>query len=709
MPMNREKRTVYRVQGFTCSGCAATFEKNVKALPGVTDAQVNFGASKVTVYGEATVAELEKAGAFEGLRIFPESQADMPEQTPWTRNPAVIRTAVAGVLLAAGWIVQLQSGEAHPAAVALYLASIVAGGYLLFSKGLRNLVKFQFDIHTLMTIAILGAAAIGDWGEGATVVILFAVSESLESYSMEKARRSIRSLMQLAPRVATIRTGDMERTVDVQDVCVGDLMIVRPGEKIALDGRVVKGSSAVNQAPITGESVSVHKQAGDEVYAGTLNEEGVLEVLVTKTARDTTIAKIIHLVEEAQAERAPAQAFIDRFAKWYTPMIIGLALGIALLPPLVTGGAWYEWLYRALAVLVVGCPCALVISTPVAVVTAIGTAARNGVLIKGGIHLETVGRVRAIAFDKTGTLTEGNPSVTDMELLSPLDEWQVWNIAVALEGLSRHPLAQAIVRKAKEKGIDGSGREVEDFVSLTGKGVQGRIDGTLYRMGSPALWQDGTYDKLDEDVEQRIREWREEGKTVVLLGTEQEVLAMFALADKARESAKEVIRRLRRLGIQSTVMLTGDHIKTARAVGRNLQVDDVQADLLPEEKLDWIKRLKDRFGFVAMVGDGVNDAPALAAASVGIAMGGAGSDTALETADIALMGDDLRKLPYTVKLSRKALAIIRENIALSLGLKAAALLLMVPGWLTLWLAVVADMGATLIVTGNALRLLRVKE
>lgn len=564
-------------------------------------------------------------------------------------------------------------------------------------------------MKTLMTIAVIGAAFIGEWGEGATVVILFAISEALESYSMDKARQSIRLLMDIAPNEALIRRGNKEFTVEVDDIQVGDIMIVKPGQKIAMDGIVVKGLSAVNQAAITGESVPVTKAIDDEVFAGTLNGEGLLEVKVTKHVDDTTISKIIHLVEEAQAERAPSQAFVDRFAKYYTPIIMLIALGVAVIPPLFFGEDWDKWIYQGLAALVVGCPCALVISTPVAIVTAIGNAARHGVLIKGGIHLEEMGAIKAIAFDKTGTLTEGIPVVTDYLPLDHTDANEVLAIIAALEKSSQHPLASAIMKKAEQEKLPYQELEIEDFTSITGKGIKGRVKGWTYFVGSPNLFDEILMDGIPSNIKNTITDLQNKGKTVMVVGTETEILALLAVADEVRGNSKSVIKKLHSLGIHETVMLTGDNTGTANAIGNEVGVSNIKAELLPQDKLAFIKELRNKYNRVAMVGDGVNDAPALAASTVGIAMGGAGTDTALETADIALMADDLGKLPFTLKLSRKALTIIKQNITFSLGIKLIALLLVIPGWLTLWIAIFADMGATLIVTLNGLRLLRVKD
>ncbi|KIQ94130.1 putative cadmium-transporting ATPase [Anoxybacillus thermarum] len=705
--LSKSEAKTYRVQGFTCANCAAKFENNVKSLPGVQDAKVNFGASKITVWGTTTIEELEKAGAFENLKVR-EDKEKAVKREPFWKQKENIKVYISAVLLVISWFLGKQYGEEHIFATIGYAAAILIGGYSLFIKGFKNLVRLNFDMNTLMTVAILGAAAIGEWGEGATVVILFAISEALERYSMDKARQSIESLMDIAPKEALIRRGNEEMMVPVDDIQVGDIMIVKPGQKLAMDGIVIKGTSTLNQAAITGESVPVTKTVGDEVFAGTLNEEGLLEVKVTKRVEDTTLSKIIHLVEEAQAERAPSQAFVDRFAKYYTPAIIIFALLLAVIPPLFMGADWSEWIYRGLAVLVVGCPCALVISTPVSIVTAIGNAAKNGVLIKGGIYLEEAGSLKVIAFDKTGTLTKGIPSVTDVVTYNG-NENELMTITAAIEKGSQHPLASAIIRKAEEDGLNFNDLSVEEFQSITGKGVKAKVNNAMYYVGSPGLFEELLPNGIQSEIKEQITTLQTQGKTVMVLGTEKEILALIAVADEIRESSKEVIRKLHQVGIEKTVMLTGDNQRTAEAIGKQVGVSDIKADLLPEDKLNFIKELRDKYRSVAMVGDGVNDAPALAASTVGVAMGGAGTDTALETADIVLMSDDLSKLPYTIKLSRKALAIIKQNITFSLGIKALALLLIVPGWLTLWLAIFADMGATLIVTLNSMRLLKVKE
>lgn len=699
----------YRIQGLSCTNCAAKFENNVRDLEGVEDAKINFGASKISVQGSATIEEIEKAGAFDNLRIRGE-QERVTQKEPFWKQKENIKVVFSVILLLISWILDNRYADGGIMPVIGYAAAIIVGGYSLFVNGLKNLVRLRFDMHTLMTVAIIGAAVLGEWGEGATVVILFAISEALEKYSMDKARKSIESLMNIAPKEALIRRGHHEMMVAVDEIEVGDIMIVKPGQKLAMDGRIMKGASTLNQAAITGESEPVFKTVEGEVFAGTLNGEGLLEVKVTKRVEDTTIAKIIHLVEEAQAEKAPSQAFVDRFAKFYTPAIMLIALAIAVVPPIVMNGDWSEWIYRGLAVLVVGCPCALVISTPIAIVTAIGNAAKHGVLIKGGVHLEETGALKAIAFDKTGTLTKGVPEVTDFKVLSDvLNEQEVLAIAAALESRSQHPLATAILQKAANHDVDYHSVVVEDFTAITGKGIKGKINQEIYYIGKPHLFEEVAGLVFSDDVLNLISGYQNAGKTVMVLGDQMKLLALIAVADEIRESSKEAIRKLHALGIEKTIMLTGDNIGTAKAIGAAAGVHEIEAELLPQDKLTIIKQWKQKYVRVAMIGDGVNDAPALAASTVGIAMGGAGTDTALETADIALMGDDLSKLPYTISLSRKTLKIIKQNITFSLVIKILALLLIAPGWLTLWMAIFADMGATLLVTLNSLRLLRIKE
>ncbi|HBV22334.1 MAG TPA: cadmium-translocating P-type ATPase [Jeotgalicoccus sp.] len=714
--MSEADKTVYRVQGFSCANCAGKFENNVQKLPAVHGAKVNFGASKISVYGTATIDELEQAGAFENLKVTPETKIgvtnqktdDKKEEDPFHKKHSTLLYSI--LLIAFGFISMAVNGNDNILTPLLFIASMLIGGSNMLKTGLINLTKLEFDMRTLMTVAVIGGVLIGEWAEVAIVVVLFAISEALERFSMERARKSISSLMDIVPKEALIKRNGHEQLVHVDDIKVNDIMMVKPGQKIAMDGIITSGHSSVNQSAITGESLPVEKSNNDEVFAGTLNEEGFLEVKITKLIEDTTISKIIHLVEEAQGERAPAQAFVDKFAKYYTPAIMVLALLVAIIPPLFFNADWSTWVYQGLAVLVVGCPCALVISTPISIVSAIGNAAKHGVLIKGGIHLEEMGGLKAIAFDKTGTLTKGVPILTDYEILnSETNKTELISIISALENRSQHPLASAIIKKADSMNADYNNIVINHFSSITGRGIQGDVNNETYYIGSPALFTELNMPDFTKEVHNKVTSLQEQGKTVMLAGTNDKVLALIAVADEVRETSQRVIQKLHEAGIEKTVMLTGDNHSTAAAISKHVGVTDVQSELMPEDKLNVINKLKEKYKHVGMVGDGVNDAPALAASTVGIAMGGAGTDTALETADVALMGDDLRKLPFTVKLSRKTLNIIKANITFAIAIKVLALLLVIPGWLTLWIAILSDMGATILVALNSMRLMRVKD
>lgn len=695
----------YRIEGLSCPNCSAKFEKNVKAISGVTEAHVNFNVGKITVSGQVDISEIEAAGAFENLKISDENQREVSgeKENKLKENWTLI---VALIFIGAALTSQIVSGERATITISLYLVAIIIGGFQLFMEGIRDLFKLNFSMQLLMTIAIIGASIIGQWAEGSVVVILFSISETLEKFSMDKARQSIRSLMNIAPKEALVVRGGKEFSIQVEDILVGDIMLIKPGQKIAMDGEIIKGHSSVNQAAITGESVPVEKKVSDDVFSGTLNEEGILEVRVTKLVKDSTISKIIHLVEEAQEERAPAQAFVDKFAKYYTPAIMLISLLVVVIPPTFFSGDWNTWLYQGLSLLVVGCPCSLVISTPVSIVSAISNAAKNGILIKGGIYLEEVGVLQAIAFDKTGTLTKGKPVVTDYVVIDETKKDSYFEMIASLESFSGHPIASAIMREVAKKELSTNQIVIEDFLSVTGKGIKGTIQNVTYFVGSSKLFEEildqsltfkTTYEKLQR-----------QGKTVLIFGTESEILAIIAVADEVRSTSQKVITQLHEAGIKHTIMLTGDNETTAQTIGQEVGVTEIKGALMPQDKLDCIKSLKNSYQKVAMVGDGVNDAPALAAASIGIAMGGAGTDTALETADVVLMGDGLEKLPFLIRLSRKTSGVIKQNLTLSLAIKLIALLLIVPGWLTLWLAIVADMGATILVTLNGLRLMKIK-
>ncbi len=704
------KQLTYELNGLTCANCAAKFEKNLKELPNVSNASVNFTASKVTIDNHISVDQIEQAGAFDGISVKKTNEStvknDHSNRSFW-KNRQNIEAFIAFLLLVAGIFSHFYLGASHPLTISVLILSATIGGYDLFITGVKHLLAFHFDMKTLMTIAIIGAILIGEWIEGAVVVLLFAISEALEAYSVDKARNSIQTLMDIAPSEATILKNNIPTVLPVEEIQIDDIMIIKPGEKIAMDGVVISGKSTVNQAAITGESMPVAKNITDEVFAGTLNEEGFIEVKVTKVVEDTTLAKIIHLVEDAQTKKAPAQLFVDKFATYYTPTIMVLALLVATVPPLVFSMDWSKWIYLGLATLVVGCPCALIISTPVAIVTAIGNAAKNGVLIKGGIHLEEAGRLKAIAFDKTGTLTIGKPSVTTIVPIGDYSQNEIVEIAMTIEQYSQHPIASAVMAKAQELSLDP--HQGENFQSFTGKGAKVDIHGKSFYIGNERLFAELNKKSVPDYIKEQMHQFEAKGQTVMLVGMKQSIIGIIAVADQIRPTSQSIIKQLYQLGIKKTMMLTGDNETTAGAIANEIHMTNYKANLLPEDKLNVINEFQKDNHRIAMVGDGVNDAPALASATVGIAMGGSGTDTALETADIALMADDLRKLPYTIALSRKALNIIKQNISFSLGLKIIALLLVIPGWLTLWIAIIADVGATLLVVLNSMRLMGFKH
>jgi Zn2+/Cd2+-exporting ATPase len=620
--------------------------------------------------------------------------------TPATRLALV---AASGAAFGAGLLLHAL-GAAQPWVLAAYGASIAAGGIYTGRRALSAARALSLDINVLMLVAVAGAIAIRQWSEAAAVLFLFALAQLLETRSMDRARHAIRALMQLAPSKALVRRGAAETLVGVDDLAVGDTILVRPGEKIAMDGVVLDGTSDVNQAPITGESVPAEKSPGSEVFAGTINGHGALDVRVTKLRRDTAMARIINLVEVAQAQRAPAQAFVERFARYYTPSVLVIAALVAVVPPVALADPFVPWLYRALVLLVISCPCALVISTPVSIVSALASGARHGVLIKGGVHLEQTAAVRAVAFDKTGTLTTGRPEVVEVVPVNGTSAEEIVRLASALESRSEHPLARAIHRHARAKGLAGNG--AERFRALPGLGAEARVGESTITVGSHRLFDERGM--CSPAVEARLKELAAGGRTPVLVARDRTAIGIIALADATRTSGAESVRRLRRDGIERVVLLTGDSAETARAVAAELGVDEFRAELLPADKVDAVADLRRRYGHVAMVGDGVNDAPALAAADVGVAMGAIGSDAALETADVALMSDDLEKVPYVLRLGRRTVANVKTNIVVALGLKAIFLGLAVAGLATLWMAVVADMGASLLVIGNGLRLLKTK-
>ena len=708
--------STFRVEGMDCREEVAMLERRFKNLTGLEDFSADLMGQRLHVKYDAarlSTSSIVDAVADTGMRAWLEHEKPLVG----TERQSRVRQALVGLsgltllfALALDTIGGLSPAMTRQATMALLVASLISGAAVTIPKAWTSLRLRSLDINVLMMIAAAGAIAIGQWAEAATVVFLFAVAQALEARTLARARAAIRGLMDLTPADALLRDGHGERRVPVDDIRVGAVIVVRPGEKIPLDGTVTAGFSEVNQAPVTGESLPAEKAPGDGVFAGTINGRGALEIEVTKLRRDTTLARIIHLVERAQAQRAPSQALVERFARIYTPAVIVLAILVAVVPPLVIHGpaaaghyaVWDTWLYRALVLLVVSCPCALVISTPVSIVAALAGAARKGVLIKGGAHLERISRVRCIAFDKTGTLTRGKPEVVDVVALDGGRTSAVVGLAASIERRSTHPIAQAIVDHANTEKI--SSAAADGVTSLSGRGTEGSVDGRRVLLGSHRLFEERQL--CSPALHDRLDAVNASGRTAVLVAHDEQPIGIIAVADRSRDTGKAAIEMLRRQGVESIVMLTGDGAGTAQAIGRELGVDEVRAELLPEDKVTAIRELRLRHGTVAMVGDGVNDAPALALADVGIAMGAAGSDAALETADVALMADDLLRIPYTLRLSRATVRNIKANLAISIAMKAGFVIAAIAGVATLWIAVLADTGASVIVIANALRLLR---
>jgi Zn2+/Cd2+-exporting ATPase len=590
--------------------------------------------------------------------------------------------------------------------IALSILAIALGGGDTIKKGFIALKTFTLNINFLMMLAITGAMVIGEWPEAAVVTFLFALAELIEAYALDRARNAIRGLMEMTPEVAMVKTAAGWTEIPAAEVVIDAIVAVKPGERIALDGVVVSGQSTVNQAPITGESMPVEKQPGDPVFAGTINERGKLEFRVTANKGNTTLARIIRAVQAAQSERAPTQRFVDQFARYYTPAIVVLAILIASVPPLFFGAAFAPWFYKALVTLVIACPCALVVSTPVTVVSGLAAAARRGILIKGGVYLEEGRKLKALALDKTGTLTHGKPKLTDITPINNQPEDKCLQLAASLDFHSGHPVASAVVAHWKQRQGEHRLLQVDDFESLTGRGVKGVIEGALYYIGNHRMVEE--LGICGPDVETVLEKLEKQGKTVVVLSSAQKPLCIFAVADTIRDTSVLAVKELQALGVHC-VLLTGDNQNTANAIAAEVGIEEVHGDMLPEDKLKAIEELRQRYDVVGMVGDGVNDAPALAKSSIGFAMGAAGTDTALETADVALMQDDLRRIPLFIALSRKTSRVLKQNITLSIAIKAVFLGLNFADLATLWMAVFADMGASLIVVFNGLRLLRFKK
>jgi Zn2+/Cd2+-exporting ATPase len=761
------QRRVLHVTGMDCADCAFKLQGALRREPGVRDADVDFGSATLAIVLDAKsgrVDDVYRAVRRLGYDTVERRAAARPQgagsaaTTPprrasWLREPRALLTLLAGVFAAAGFAAEALAPAAAPW---LFAAAVASGGAFVARAAFFSLRARQVDMNVLMTLAVVGAAAIDQWSEAALVTVLFGLGTLLQTATLEHTRRAISGLMELTPAECAVLRDGAEQRVPAAEVHPGDVLVLRPGDRAAVDGVVIDGTAALDQAPVTGESAPVAKAPGDQVFAGSIVQGGALRVRATSGAADNTIAKIVHLVEEAQAHRAPAQGVVDRFAARYTPVVVAGAAAVAFVPPLL-GASFDTWFYRGLALLIISCPCALVISTPVTILAALARATRDGVLIKGGAYLERAAKLKAVAFDKTGTLTVGKPQVTDVVTLNGAAADHVLTVAGAVERLSEHPLAGAIRAYATAQGLlprddcdcgeaqagaaaaacdcacDGERRAAEDHVhahdghdhdghrhdghdgqlvpvappvrrfrAVPGMGVRAEVDGRLYFVGRPRLLGAAGEEFA---LQRAVAALERQGKTAVVVGDEDHALGVIAVSDPLRPGAGEAVRRLKRLGVAVT-MLTGDNLDTAAAVAAQAGIDDVQAGLLPADKVAAVTALGTRYGDVAMVGDGVNDAPALAAASLGVAMGAAGSDAALETADIALMGDDLRQVPQTVLLARRTTRIIWQNIAFSVAVKAVFLALAPLGLVTLWLAVFADMGTSLLVTGNGLRLFR---
>jgi Cd2+/Zn2+-exporting ATPase len=697
------KKASFIVEGMDCADEVRQIEDKLGRLPGVTNLGFDLMNRRLKVEGAITSAEVQRAIKEIGMTARPEGE-ERQQLSFWERRGKLLMTLLSGIFLMLGITLEW-FGATDYVSIPLLAVSTITGGWFIAPRGFRAARNLAPDMNFLMTVAAIGASAIGEWGEGASAMFLFAVAQLLESFSMDRARNAIKALMDLSPTEASVKRNEREEIVPVSEVLIDETIVVRPGQKIPLDGLVLTGRSAVNQAPITGESMPVDKEPGTEVFAGSINEQGVLEIRVTKLVEDTTLARIIHAVEEAQNSRAPSQTFVDHFSRTYTPAVVAFAVLIIVFPPLFGFGSFGEWFYRALAMLVIACPCALVISTPVSIVSGLAGAARGGVLIKGGAHLENAGKVTIVAFDKTGTLTKGKPAVTDVVPLDENDNTELLRLAAAVEQGSEHPLARAILAEAEKQNIELP--TAADFEALTGRGARAVIEGRTIYLGNERLSREQK--AWTPEAEMLLEMLEKEGKTSILVMTNTLPLGVIAVADEVRPEAKQAIAILKANGVRKVVMLTGDNRGTAEAVAGQIGIDEYHAELLPDDKVRIVRELEENGNRVAFVGDGVNDAPALATATVGLAMGAAGTDVALETADIALMSDDLSRLPFALRLSRKTLSIIKQNIWFSIAIKGVFLILAFFGLATLWMAVVSDMGASLLVIINGLRALKIRE
>ncbi|MVV49974.1 heavy metal translocating P-type ATPase [Pseudomonas sp. PB120] len=701
-PTDGARLSSFRIDAMDCPTEQTLIQNKLGKLAGVQQLEFNLINRVLGVTHDLTstapiIDAIKSLGMVaEPLEQGVEAPAPAAEKKPWW--PLVL----SGVTALAAEVIHFTDAAPNWVVAVVALISILSGGLGTYKKGWIALKNLNLNINALMSIAVTGAILIGQWPEAAMVMFLFTVAELIEAKSLDRARNAIGGLMQMTPEQATVQQADgrwVEQ--DVKTIELGARVRVRPGERIGLDGEVLTGSSTIDQAPITGESLPVEKTVGDKVFAGTINQAGSLEYAVTAAANNSTLARIIHAVEQAQGARAPTQRFVDQFSKIYTPAVFALALAVAIIPPLFMGAIWFDWIYRALVLLVVACPCALVISTPVTIVSGLAAAARKGILVKGGVYLEGGYKLDYLALDKTGTITHGKPVQTDYLSLDPTADATAPVIAAALAGRSDHPVSLAIANAAVDK--HSAPHVVDNFEALAGRGVRGEINGQVYHLGNHRLVEE--LNLCSPALEEKLFALEKQGKSVVLLLDKSGPLALFAVADTVKESSREAIRQLHDLGIK-TLMLTGDNVHTAQAIAAQVGIDEAKGDLLPTDKLQAIEALYAQGHTVGMVGDGINDAPALARAEIGFAMAAAGTDTAIETADVALMDDDLRKIPAFIRLSRQTSSILKQNIALALVIKAIFLGVTFAGVATMWMAVFADMGVSLLVVFNGLRLLR---
>ena len=700
---NRFRHEVVRLRDMDCSTCATVIEHALGRMAGVVAVSVNYAAEKMRLeYDSQTVTRTQIVAR---LRQLGYGVQDTERARGWlTEHRELVLSLTSGLLLLAGWLVG-RFGGATPITLPLLLLAYATGGLYTARNSVNALRLGRFDIDVLMLVAALGAALLGVWVEGALLLFLFSLGHAAEHYAMDRARRAIEGLADLAPKTALVRRDGTEHEIPVEELGRGDLMLVKPGERIPADGRVVTGYSAVDQAPITGESVPVEKSVGAAVFAGTINGDGLLEVEVTRLATESTLAQVIAMVAEAETQKSPTQRFTEQFEQYFVPAVLASAALVMVVPPLL-GAAFTTAFYRALTLLVAASPCALAIATPAAVLAAIARAAQRGVLIKGGVHLENLGGLEAMAFDKTGTITQGTPQVTDLVPWGDTDEAELLRVAAAVERRSAHPLAEAVGRAAQERALDLL--PVETLEAVTGRGVRATLDGAQVAIGNLKLFDDSPA-PAPEALREHVQRLEEAGKTTMVVQRGAQFLGIIGLADTLRPAARPALERLRTLGMRRLILLTGDNARVAAAVAQQVGIDEYYAELLPADKVQRLQELTATYGQVAMVGDGVNDAPAMASATVGIAMGGAGTDVALQTADVALMADDLATLPYAVALSRRARAIIRQNLWVALGVVAWLVPAALLGWTGIGPAVLVHEGSTIVVVLNALRLLGFQE